>query len=264
MRSNIAPIPNLNFTAFDFETANYYPASACALGIVVVRAGKVTEQRHWLLRPPVENFNPEFIRLHGITPEKVCNQPTFHDIWSEISPYLLHSPVVAHNASFDLNVLTNTCRHFGLTAGVLRYLCSLQLSRSAWPSLPSHGLAAMANHLRLSLNHHDAASDALVCAQLTIAACQELGYHTDIDLPLKQHNHNPAANQTKSFALREDPQEIRKSRARHVRVQRLDKSTRTGLINNFHVTENSCTCPDYQERLKPCKHIYRLQMELAF
>lgn len=264
MQSEIASIPNLNFTAFDFETANYYPASACSLGVVVVRAGIVTEQRHWLLRPPVESFNPEFIRLHGITPEKVCNQPTFQDIWPEISPYLLHSPVVAHNASFDLNVLTSTCRHFGLTAGALRYLCSLQLSRNAWPSLPSHGLAAMANHLRLSLNHHDASSDALVCAQLTIAACQKLGYHTDIDLPLKQHNHKPSANQTNSFALRADPQELRKNRARHVRVQHLDKSTRTGIINNFRVTETSCTCPDYQERLKPCKHIYRLQMELSF
>lgn len=39
--------PLLNFTALDFETANHYPGSACALGIVVVRNGDIAERRSW-------------------------------------------------------------------------------------------------------------------------------------------------------------------------------------------------------------------------
>jgi hypothetical protein len=36
----------------------------------------------------------------------------------------------------------------------------------------------------------------------------------------------------------------------------------TAEINGYMVYLNHCTCPDFQERKLPCKHIYRLAFEL--
>lgn len=253
----------LNFTAFDFETANHYPGSACALGIAVVRNGEVVEQRSWLLKPPVAVFNPYFIQLHGITPELVQSAPTLRDAWPEIKPYLSHPRLVAHNVSFDLNVLTSTCQHFGLSTNAFSYLCSLELSRRAWPSLSSHSLNSVAKYLDLSLNHHNAESDALVCAQLTLAACEHLGCVSDNELAFNYHRGITSLSPANRSAQEDHLQQIRKERANSVKVNSLNRETRTGILNGYLVTENSCPCPDFQERQKPCKHIYRLHMELA-
>src|SRR3712207_4472701 len=42
----------LNFTAIDFETANNSAASACSVGMVKVRDGRVVDSAHWYIRPP--------------------------------------------------------------------------------------------------------------------------------------------------------------------------------------------------------------------
>lgn len=41
----------ISFTAIDFETANNFRASACAVGLTKVRAGVVVEQAAWLMNP---------------------------------------------------------------------------------------------------------------------------------------------------------------------------------------------------------------------
>ncbi len=40
----------MTFTVIDFETANSKRASACALGIVKVEGGVITEKASWLIR----------------------------------------------------------------------------------------------------------------------------------------------------------------------------------------------------------------------
>lgn len=44
----------LNYTAIDFETANSYRGSPCAVGLVRVRDGVSVAERRWLMRPPEE------------------------------------------------------------------------------------------------------------------------------------------------------------------------------------------------------------------
>jgi len=56
----------LNFTAIDFETANEQRSSACAIGIVCIEDGLITEQEYHLIKPPGLHFNPFNIAIHGI------------------------------------------------------------------------------------------------------------------------------------------------------------------------------------------------------
>ena len=45
-----------NFTAFDFETANYKRSSACAIGLVKVENGVIVEEKSFLIKPQPNYF----------------------------------------------------------------------------------------------------------------------------------------------------------------------------------------------------------------
>ena len=65
----------LDFTAIDFETANGSAASACSVGLVKVRDGRVVDSVSWFIQPPLGHdvFNEWNIRIHGIQPADVAN-----------------------------------------------------------------------------------------------------------------------------------------------------------------------------------------------
>ena len=65
---------SVSFTAIDFETANRRLASACALGVVRVRDGRVVDTRYSLIRPPAghDGFERGNVRIHGIQPADVA------------------------------------------------------------------------------------------------------------------------------------------------------------------------------------------------
>lgn len=66
-------------------------------------------------------------------------------------------------------------------------------------------------------------------------------------------------------------QQNRMNRAKYeaMRIVELDKVRQTAIIENstrdsfYTVTLNSCTCPDFQKRGLPCKHIYKLRNTLG-
>ena len=57
----------LDFTAIDFETANGFRGSPCAVGLTKVRGGVVVEEASWLMRPPQnhDRFDHHNVRIHG-------------------------------------------------------------------------------------------------------------------------------------------------------------------------------------------------------
>jgi DNA polymerase III epsilon subunit-like protein len=67
------------FVALDFETADYSPDSACALGLVRVENHRVVQRAYSLIKPPRRRF--VFTYLHGITWEDVAHQPSFAELW---------------------------------------------------------------------------------------------------------------------------------------------------------------------------------------
>ena len=104
----------MNFIAIDFETANEKRASACSLGITVVKNNKIIEEKYWLIKPKPFRFESRNIIIHGIREEDVINEKEFDELWPEIKPYLENNLVIAHNASFDFSVLRNTLDLYNL------------------------------------------------------------------------------------------------------------------------------------------------------
>ena len=153
----------MKFTSLDFETANYSDTSICAAGIAVFVDGELTETRHWLVRPPAGHdfFREDFIEMHGIMYEDVQNAPEFPTVAKELLPFLTGADfVVAHNAEFDMRMLTGTLNHFGISCPSFRSICTRQTSCRAWPELPSHSLDTVARHIGHTFRHHNALYDA--------------------------------------------------------------------------------------------------------
>ncbi|MEM9932778.1 MAG: 3'-5' exonuclease [Bacteroidota bacterium] len=163
----------MDFVAIDFETANRYRDSACALGLVLVENGEVTDQRSWLIRPYDNEFEPYHTRLHGIDADMVLNQPEFYELWPAIQPFLEGRMVVAHNASFDMSVLRHVLDKYNLSYPELTYACSVKISREVW-ARPSYKLSALCKWLEIDLTHHEALSDANGCAQIVLEAAAEM------------------------------------------------------------------------------------------
>lgn len=163
----------MKIIALDFETAWYKAYSAIALGVSIIEDNEVIETKSWMFRPPGKRvyIRPDFIDIHGITPEQLKDKPTFLGVWPEIAPYLEDVDcVLAHNASFDRNVLYSTAEFYGINLPNLDWLCTVRISRATWPDIENHKLSTVCAHLGIPLNHHDAASDAHGCAQIYLRA----------------------------------------------------------------------------------------------
>lgn len=165
---------SVSFTAIDFETANRSPASACAVGVVRVRDGRVVDTHYSLLRPPpgYEHFEAGNVRVHGIVAEDVAGAPSYGSYWARLSERLApehpDTVLVAHNAVFDMGVIAAANLAAGLRAQPWRYACTLRLSRAAY-RLRSYALPAVCRAVGVELeHHHDALCDAAACAQIVL------------------------------------------------------------------------------------------------
>ena len=96
------------FAAIDFETADHGYDSACAVGAVLVRNGRIDGTYQQLIRPPRKRF--VFTHIHGLAWNDVRDSPTFGEMWSDLRDFLDDAEfLVAHNASFDRKVLHACC-----------------------------------------------------------------------------------------------------------------------------------------------------------
>lgn len=158
----------MNFVALDFETANQGRDSACSIGLVRVKDCEIVEKVVHLIRPPSREFM--FTYIHGLAWSDVAGAPDFGALWPKIEPIFAGADfVAAHNASFDSGVLNACCKRYSLTAPALSFRCSMQLARKTWGIYPTK-LSDVCRNLKIDLNHHEALSDALACAEIFLAA----------------------------------------------------------------------------------------------
>jgi len=158
----------MKFAAIDFETANYQPDSACAVGLVRVENGKIVKKEYHLIRPLADTF--VFSYIHGITWDDVVGEPSFKEIWRRIKKVTAGTDfLAAHNARFDSNVLFSCCLSHEITPPQNKFVCTMMLARRVWSIRPTK-LPDVCNRLGIELDHHNALSDAEACARIVMAA----------------------------------------------------------------------------------------------
>ncbi len=158
----------MNFAAIDFETATGSRNSACAVAIITVTDGQVSDEFYRLIQPPENYYWGQSIAMHGIRPADTVSAPTFAEIYPEVRERLQGQVVVAHNEQFDRSVLRRTMEHHGLDYRELtladRWKCTCRLYRAK--GFQPASLDACCARLNIPLDHHNALSDAQACAQL--------------------------------------------------------------------------------------------------
>jgi DNA polymerase-3 subunit epsilon len=158
----------MNFTAIDFETATGKRSSACAVGIVTIRDGVISDTFYSLIRPPGNAYFGMNIAIHGINPEDTIEAPTFEDLYPEIKVRLQGSILVAHNEVFDRSVLRRTMEYYALDYVDLRlaerWECTMRIYKAK--GFVPYKLNACCDRLGIPLQHHEALSDAIGCAHL--------------------------------------------------------------------------------------------------
>ena len=161
-----------NFVVIDFEAANRQPDSVCQLGLVVVKNNVVTVRKKFMIRPPYQNFTAE--RIHGISFDDVKNKPTFRDVWPKVKNFIDGQTVAAYNLFADVTYLFATLKRYKFPLpkfkafDILENVRALQKSDETLAELDHLQLETVAKKIGLAHNAHDAASDALVTAQIQI------------------------------------------------------------------------------------------------
>jgi len=167
----------LNFTAIDFETANNAAASPCAVGMVRVRDGQIVDSLALLIQPPYPNdwFSEFNIKVHGIRPSDVSDAPTWPEALASMLEFIGEDTLVAHNAGFDMGVLTASAQLIDAQLPALEYACSVMIARKTY-NLESYRLNAVAYAIgHEEFSHHDALADADACARIIIHAADRHG-----------------------------------------------------------------------------------------
>lgn len=161
-----------NFAAIDFETANEKYTSICSVGIVIVREGQVVDSFYSLVKPTPNYYPWNYTRVHGIKFKDTANSPLFPEVWKMVEPKIEGLPLVAHNKSFDENVLKTTFKHYRMKYPNYPFFCTLQASQKLLPSpdmIENHRLPTVAKFCGYDLaNHHNALADAEACAAIAI------------------------------------------------------------------------------------------------
>ena len=171
----------LDYIAIDFETANWYRNSACAVGLVRFIDGKETDSCYSLIHPAKMYFIKEWTeQIHHISYGDVKDKPYFPEIWKTlVMPFVNQTPgvpLVAHNGNmFDMPVIKGCCEYYQMPLPQFEYFDSLIVARKTWPQIRSHKLTDLGSHFGIEYLAHDALEDSRTCGQIIKLAADKWG-----------------------------------------------------------------------------------------
>jgi DNA polymerase III subunit epsilon len=171
----------LSFIAVDVETATPEMSSICQVGYVMVINNLFVKQESILIQPPNNEYSARHSCIHGIDALTTKAKPTFPFVWEIIQKYFCSNLLVAHNASFDISVLSATIKHYGIALPLFNYECTYQSTGLK--------LTDLCQALEIELpKHHDALFDAVACANAYIKLVN--GIKPNHSLITKRENEN--------------------------------------------------------------------------
>ena len=158
----------MDYVVFDLETTglSHERDAVVEIGAVRIRAGQViaAETFHSLVNP--QRPIPFYVsRVHGLFDRDVKNAPTISQVLPQFLEFVGTHPVVAHNANFDVGFIRSAAQRHGVQWNPVQ-ICTVQLSRQAFPGVKGHKLDDLASRLNLTFtSRHRSMGDVMVTAE---------------------------------------------------------------------------------------------------
>ena len=149
------------YAIVDIETTGGYAANNAITEVAIVLHDGNREVKRYetLVRPGMSI--PRYVQaLTGISDEMVADAPPFEEIAAVVYEWLKDAVFVAHNVNFDYSFLRHQLKECGYDLNTKK-LCTVRLSRKAFPGAPSYSLGNICQFLGISIpNRHRAGGDA--------------------------------------------------------------------------------------------------------
>lgn len=156
------------FIVLDLETTGLSPYTdeIIEIGAIKFTLGRDEQPAFQALVKPTCKLLRKIVEITRITDAMLdADGIAIQDALRKFVEFAGDLPIVTYNAEFDMGFLHNAAKRCGMSI-TNRYACALKRARRAWPELPNHKLAYMAEIIGASANNqHRALAD----AQRTIA-----------------------------------------------------------------------------------------------
>ena len=179
-------------TYFDVEYANAHTRSICQIGLVCedYATGEPYYPELDIYINPEDTFDQRCINIHGITPKKVKDSPTFPEVWKTIEKYFTNTIIIGHNvAAADLNALCKNLEKYSISIPPMYYVCTLDLSRKYIPrhSVPNYSMTSLCQYFDIDIDcAHNAFDDA--CANSDLFKTLVSTYSINIEDHIKKYS----------------------------------------------------------------------------
>ena len=179
-------------TYFDVEYANSHNKSICQMGLLCedykTREPYFPEKDVYI--NPDDKFDDMCIKVHGITPERVSEEPKFNEVWDDIEKYFINTVVIGHNvASADLDALVKNLKRYNIDIPELYYVCTLELAREYIPrfAVENYSMSCLCEYFDIDIDsEHNAFDDACANSDLFKTLVEE--YNIDVDAVVKKYS----------------------------------------------------------------------------
>jgi DNA polymerase-3 subunit epsilon len=157
--------------ALDTETTGLSPETGhriveigCVELINHISTGKTYQQ----YINPERAMPTEAFAVHGLSEKFLADFPKFFDVHQEFLDFIADSPLVIHNASFDMKFLHYEIQQAGGTRIANKIVDTLEMARQAFPGSPA-SLDALCKRYKINNTHrikHGALLDSEILAEV--------------------------------------------------------------------------------------------------
>jgi len=180
------------YVVLDFETTGFEPVKSriIEVSLIKVKNSLIVEEFSTLVNPEVRISN-EIISITGITNEMIAEAPKIYEVIQKVVTMIGESPLVAHNAEFDLKFLVSAIN--GLTDDFelnFPVIDTVDYARQYYPNLNNHKLETIKKYLGLDYSSHRSLHDCYTTHKL-LESCKEIYINTK---ELKEYGRNQLMN----------------------------------------------------------------------
>ena len=154
------------------------------IGCIELKKKEVGSHFHQYINPR-KTLTPENIKIHGITNDYLEDKPLFEDIADSFLDFIKDSPVIAHNANFDIGFLNSELEK--ISKPVIsqdRVIDTVSIARKRFPGQQVN-LDALVKKLKINSlinrDHHGALKDAKILTDiyLELQGIKQIGLQLD-------------------------------------------------------------------------------------